>query len=341
MEKAEVLAERRVAVERDGVAGLQEAALQIGYPQWSKGGDEAVCSIAITSVFEDLPPACGRDFFAALVDAARRVRQHCRNLPQGTRLFYLGDPPYDREPYTGEPIDQEDWEAERRRLEALRRKDWSVLVTRKILMQKDGEEQRSELVLQIGHPYWMIEGEMAACPVAMKGVDIDWAEHREGRDLFEALSHAVAHINEYFESPQCGRFYFWPDGEPYGGDFGHLPPRRYERDPRAIPGSWQALAERTLLMARNGELKRRRIVVKVGHPYWVEHGKEAACPIDIVGLINGIGPLHGDDLYTALIFALEFFDRHIRTADPDTHYFWPDGTPYAGEPLDRAPESGN
>ena len=34
----------------------------------------------------------------------------------------------------------------------------------------------------------------------------------------------------------------------------------------------------------------------------------ASCPIDIVGLYKDMGPLHGDDFYMTLIFALEFFD---------------------------------
>ena len=34
-------------MEGDGIAGRREVALQIGYPQWSKGGDDAFCAIAI------------------------------------------------------------------------------------------------------------------------------------------------------------------------------------------------------------------------------------------------------------------------------------------------------
>src|SRR5262245_47185458 len=101
MEKSKALAERRLRMERDGVAGLQEIALQIGFPQWSKGADDAVCPIAISGLQEDLPPARGRDFFEALVNAARTLRQHCRKPPQGVHFFYFGEPPYDREPYEG------------------------------------------------------------------------------------------------------------------------------------------------------------------------------------------------------------------------------------------------
>jgi hypothetical protein len=335
MDKAQVLAERRLWMERDGITGRQEVALQIGIPQWSKGGGEAVCAIAIKGLYDVLPPARGRDFIEALANAIRTLRQHCKRPPQGIR-FYLGEPPCDRQPYDGEPFD-EDWiAAERRRTEALYRKDWSVLVERKILMQRDGSEDRSEVVLQVGHPYWMIEGEAAACPIAMKGEDVDWVEHREGRDLFEALSDAVRNINERFEGPQRGRSYFWADGKPYRGDYGYFSPRHYDRDPRGISGNWKILAERTLMMERDGDPKRRTVVVRIGHPYWVEEGAQASCPIEIDGFVDDLDSMHGDDFYLALFFALELFDR-LHKGDPDIRFFWPDGTPYQGEPLDAAP----
>jgi hypothetical protein len=337
MNDEQVLAERRLRVERDGIPGLQDVALQIGFPQWTKGGDEAVCPIAIAGLYDDLPPARGRDFFEALINAARTLRQHCRNPPQGIQFFYFDDPPDDRNPYEGEPPDHDRIDAEVRRIDALHHKDWSVMVERKILTQREGSQERSEVMLQIGHPYWMIEGEMAACPVAMKGKYIDWVDHYEGRDPFEALSIAVLHVNERFQGPQGERNFFWPDGQPYGGDFDHLPPRRFERDPRSIPGNWKVVAERTLLMERKGKPKRRTIAIRIGQPYWEEEGECAACPMEIAGSYGNVGPMSGMDSYMALVFALEFFERHIRETDPDTRYFWPDGTPYEGEPLDREP----
>ena len=133
--------------------------------------------------------------------------------------------------------------------------------------------------------------------------------------------------------------YFWLDGEPYGGDYDYLPPRRYERDPRGIPGNWDVLAERTLLMERNGEPKRRQVAIRIGRPYWRDVDEMASCPIEITGLPKDMGPLSGEDFYMVLILALEFFDRHVRRTDPETRYFWPDGTPYEGEPLDREPDT--
>lgn len=352
MDEAQVLAERRLRMERDGVAGLQEVALQIGIPHWSKGGEEAVCPIAIKGLSDHLPPARGRDFFDALVQAVRTLRQHCRKPPEGTHFFYFHEPPHERQPYEGEPWDEEESAAAMRDFLACYRKDWSVLVERKILMQRDGSEERSEVILQIGHPYWIARGKVkeATCPIAIKGEDIDWVDHYDGDDLLEALSNAARQMNQLFAPSRRGRSFFWPDGKPYHGDYPLLLPRRSrKRDPRGIAGNWQVLAERTLLMERDGDTGRTQIAIRIGRPYWTEEGKQAACPLAIDGLHGNLGPMPGRDSYEALISALEFFDRYTRKTDPatsffwpdDTRYFWPDGTPYDGEPLylEPAPEA--
>jgi hypothetical protein len=143
-----------------------------------------------------------------------------------------------------------------------------------------------------------------------------------------------------FERPGSRGTYFWPDGEPYGGDFAHLPPRpRRKRDPRGIAGNWEVLAERTLLMERDGDTNRKQISIRIGRPYWAEEGKRVDFPFEIAGLYDNMGPMHGLDSYDGLIHALEFFDRHTRRNDVDTSYFWPDGTPYEGEPLYLEPDA--
>ncbi len=351
MEKDQVLAERRIMMERDGIEGRQEVTLQIGIPQWSTGGDEAACPIAIKGLYDELPPARGRDLFEALVQAVRTLRQRCKTPPEGTHFFYFAEPPHDRQPYTGEPFDEEERADAMRQFDACYRKDWSVLVERKILTQRDGSDERSEVILRIGHPYWIARGKvkMATCPIAIKGEDIDWIDHHDGDDLFEALSKAARQINVLFGSPR-GRSFFWPDGEPYRGDYPLFLPRRRprrsrKREPRGIAGNWQAIAERTLLMERGGDTGRTQIAIRIGHPYWREKGKWAACPFEIVGLYDNMGPMLGRDSYEALISALEYFDQYVRRIDPaahffwreDTRHFWPDGTPYEGEPLYLAP----
>jgi hypothetical protein len=349
VDEDQVLAERQLWMERDGVEGRQEVALQIGIPQWSKGGDEAVCAVAIAGLDETMPPVRGRDFFAALVQAVRTLRHRCRKPPGGVQFFYFQEPPHDRQPYDGEPRDEEELAEAMRQYDSCYRKDWFVLVERRILTQRDGSEERSEVILQIGRPYWItrVKTEKATCPIAIKGKDIDWVDHYDGDDLFEALSKAVRQINRNFGSAR-GRSFFWLDGEPYRGDYPLLPPRRLlRRDPRGRAGNWQAIAERTLLMQQYGDANRTQLTIRIGKPYWRDDGKWSACPLAIDGLYGNIGPMLGRDSYEALISALEFFERHRRTSDPatnyfhpeDTRYFWPDGTPYEGEPLYLAPAS--
>jgi hypothetical protein len=86
-------------------------------------------------------------------------------------------------------------------------------------------------------------------------------------------------------------------------------------------------------MERDGDTTRTQIAIRIGRPYWREDRKWMACPFEIAGLYDDMSPMLGRDSYEALISALEFFDQHVRRNDRDTRYFWPDGTPYEGEPL--------
>jgi hypothetical protein len=342
VDKDQVLAERRLWMERDGVAGRQEVALQIGIPQWSKRGDEAVCAVAIAGLDENMPPARGRDLYEALVQAVRTLRLHCRKPPAGVRFFYFCESPEEHAPYPGEPRSPEERAAKQEAWEDEHREHWEVLVDRKILMQEDGSDERHQVALQIGHPYRMADGGTFACPVVLKGAGEngeDEVKYEYGRDLFAALSNAVRAVNRGFARPQPGRHLFWLNGEPYRGDHPNDPRPQTKLDPRGIPGSWQVIAERALLMERDGDPRRRRVVIRIGRPYWDEENKRSSCPIQLAGLFSSKRPEYGEDSYTALISALGFFDRHVPSRDPDRRYFWPDGKPYDGEPLYRDPRA--
>lgn len=327
--------EERILVEQDGVPGRHAAFLQIGYPQWMKGGDEATCTVAIKGLDEMMPLVRGRDFFEVLVRAARALKARCKTPPAGVRLFYDDC----NEPYTGEPFDREELEDSWRKLATLYPKEWPVLAERKILMQISGSEERTEITLQIGHPYWEVEGETAACPIAMRGLD-DGPPAIHGDDPFMALSNAVKYMNEYFAGVQCGRWFFWPNGEPYAGDFPDLPPKRYEPDPRGEPGNWDVLAERILWMERDGEPERRRIRIQIGRPY-ANDENQVYCPLTIKGWSGGpMGPMAGSTHYSAFVQALGAFETLVMPIDLDARYFWPDGTPYEGEMFDHRTENG-
>ena len=337
MDKEQVLAERRLRMERDGVVGLQDVALQLGFPQWSKDGDEAVCAIAIAGLEEDMPPMRGRDFFDVLVKAARALRQYCRTPPAGIRFFYLGEPPDDRDPYEGGPLDPEAFASHEKNSEGMHRKSWELLVERKILMQEDGSDERREVMLQVGHPHWLSELETAVCPIVLRGASEHEVEHRYGRDEFAALCRAVRAANDRFKRPQRGRLFLWPDGEPYLGDHSYDTPLPFKRDPREMPGNWQVIAERALLMERDGDPTRRQIAIKVGLPYWCEKRKDSNCPMQIEGLSPYLPAAPGEDSFAALIYALDFFNMMYVRRNMGMRFFWPDGTPYQGEPLHWEP----
>lgn len=339
MNKDQVLAERRLRMERDGVAGLQDVALQIGFPQWSTDGDEAVCAIAIAGLEEDMPPVRGRDFFDVLVQAARALRQYCRTPPGGIRLFYLAEPPDDRHPYEGDPPDPEPLADHEQQIGNLHPKGWELLVERKILMQEDGSDERREVFLQVGHPYWLSELDTAACPIVLRGGSEHEIEHRYGRDAFAALSLALLAINDRFVRTQTGRLFFWPNGKQYRGDHPYDPPRSYDRDSREMPGNWKVIAERLLLMERDGDPTRRQVAIKVGLPYHSEKREEWHCPMQIVGLSPYLPAQRGEDSYEALVCALDFFNMIYMRRDMGMRFFWPDGTSYQGEPLDREPRT--
>jgi hypothetical protein len=65
----------------------------------------------------------------------------------------------------------------------------------------------------------------------------------------------------------------------------------------------------------------------------------AKCPMELDGILKNMSPSHGEDLYAALISALEFFDRYFYRLEPHTQYFWPNGAPYEGEPLYQEPSA--
>jgi hypothetical protein len=92
--------------------------------------------------------------------------------------------------------------------------------------------------------------------------------------------------------------------------------------------SFESVADRTLLLKGEDDMIGREITIRIGKPYWMSGHSDAACAVEISGLIGrsrdivGIDPIHA--LKSAIAFAESFFSD----SDDGRKYYWPDGAPY-------------
>jgi hypothetical protein len=77
--------------------------------------------------------------------------------------------------------------------------------------KKDGTIR--DVVIPIGLPYWLEEGEVAACPVEYVGLISKYTDRR-GIDLLQALQIAPD-IDVALDTLSDEYDFFWPSGEPY------------------------------------------------------------------------------------------------------------------------------
>lgn len=97
------------------------------------------------------------------------------------------------------------------------------------------------------------------------------------------------------------------------------------------------LAERSLIL-QQPDGSRKPIVVRIGTPYWVTEGQEAACPVEIEGMYEKLADVHGVDLYQALELAIQLVNYLLTAAKSKRQkLLWPDGRLYeiAVPPLPR------
>jgi hypothetical protein len=86
------------------------------------------------------------------------------------------------------------------------------------------------------------------------------------------------------------------------------------------------IAERTLLLQQpDNEIK--KIIIRIGMPYWVIVGEEAACPVAIEGLYEKLPDVHGVDPYQALELAMQLTST-LLVSSKGQKFLWPDGVPY-------------
>lgn len=88
------------------------------------------------------------------------------------------------------------------------------------------------------------------------------------------------------------------------------------------------IAERQLLLVAEGQ--RKPVLVKLGQPYWVEEGIEAACPVFVEGMLSSSSDIHGVDFLDAIECAIRFVNSYLKD-NPEGTVCWASGEPYVDE----------
>jgi hypothetical protein len=93
-------------------------------------------------------------------------------------------------------------------------------------------------------------------------------------------------------------------------------------------GVFECIAERVLYVrAADGGLG-TKVTIRIGKPYAIDDGQNAACPVEIDGLIGRTRDIVGIDPIHALHSAIKFTDKFISEISPTKVLLWPDGEPY-------------
>jgi hypothetical protein len=78
--------------------------------------------------------------------------------------------------------------------------------------------------------------------------------------------------------------------------------------------------------------QRVSVTVRLGQPYWVTEGEEAACMLSLDGLYGRQPDIHGIDPLDAIRNAVILAENLLKGASDEYELYWPNGEPY--EPID-------
>jgi hypothetical protein len=95
--------------------------------------------------------------------------------------------------------------------------EFPVLITRRLKFRRKLGEALTDIIVEIGHPYWIESDVEAACPVAIRGA-IGRVNDIRSIDPMSAMKQAISFVEKYLEHPTDGEKIFWPDGESYDGE---------------------------------------------------------------------------------------------------------------------------
>ena len=95
--------------------------------------------------------------------------------------------------------------------------EFPVLLERRLSMKTHGDASPQEVVIQIGHPYWVEQDVEAACPVAIRGL-LGRLADVHGIDQLDAVRLAINLVDSTLRKRASDTEFFWPDGEGYFDD---------------------------------------------------------------------------------------------------------------------------
>lgn len=98
----------------------------------------------------------------------------------------------------------------------------------------------------------------------------------------------------------------------------------------------RVLAERKLLLENRRDKRRQEVVFRIGHPYWIEKGVEAACRVEAQGLHDDLQPIHGVDFLQAIELSTSFLGLLLEGLADNYRVYWLDGTPYEADSGKRS-----
>ena len=91
--------------------------------------------------------------------------------------------------------------------------------------------------------------------------------------------------------------------------------------------SFEHIAERRLIM-QSGKGPPTEIILRIGKPYWRVLGLEAACPVEIAGMVGRTKDIPNIDPIEALKSAIAFAESFVSDPELQNKIFWPDGQVY-------------
>jgi hypothetical protein len=92
--------------------------------------------------------------------------------------------------------------------------DFESFVERRLVLHDRATDQKGEIQLVIGRPYWTEQNLEAACPVAINGYYGRLADIR-GIDPMSAVTLAISFLETMLEGLPETQTVYWPSGEAY------------------------------------------------------------------------------------------------------------------------------